>query len=67
MFNTTHCPEKLFTTHNSTAHERKIGTENMIAKGTRNSTQNILVNMQPLRYTFLATFKKNFKTKRSAP
>ena len=46
---TTHCPERVFTIPNSTPHERKIGTENMTAKGTRNSTLNILVNMQPLR------------------
>ena len=46
----THCPERVFTTHNSTPHERKICTENMTAKITRNSTQNILVKIQPLRY-----------------
>ena len=48
---TTHCPERVFATHNSTPIERKIGTENMTAKGTRNSTLNLLVNTQPLRCT----------------
>jgi len=48
---TTHCPERVFTTHNSTPHGRKIGKENMTAKGTRNSELNILVNIQILRYT----------------
>ena len=46
----THFPERVLTTHNSTPHERKIGTDNMTAKGTRNSTLNILVNIKPLRY-----------------
>ena len=46
----THCPEKVFTTNNSTPHKRKIGTENMTVKGTRNSIQNILDNIQLLRY-----------------
>jgi len=41
LTDTTHCPERVFTTHNSTPHERKIGTENTTAKGTRNSTLNI--------------------------
>ena len=50
LTDTTHCRERVFTTHNSTPHERKIGTENMPAKGTRNSTLNIIVNIQPLRY-----------------
>ena len=49
MTDTTHCPERVFSTHNSTPHERKIDTENLTAKGTRNSTINILVNIQPLR------------------
>jgi len=30
--NTTHSPERVFTTHNSTPHEREIGIENMTAK-----------------------------------
>ena len=51
LTDTTHCPERMFTTHNSIPHERKIGTENMTAKGTRNSTLNMLVNIQPLRFT----------------
>ena len=50
LTDTTHCPERVLTTHNSTPHERKIDTENMTAKGTRNSTLNILVNIQPPRY-----------------
>ena len=50
LTDTTHCPERVFNTHNSTPHERKIGTENMTAEGTRNSTLNILFNIQPLRY-----------------
>jgi len=41
LTDTTHCPERVFTTHNSTPHERKIDTENMTAKGTRNSKLNI--------------------------
>ena len=41
LTDTAHCPERVFTTHNSTPHERKIGTENMTTKGTRNSTLNI--------------------------
>jgi len=41
LIDTTHCPERVFTTHNSTPHERKIDTENMTAKGTRNSKLNI--------------------------
>ena len=36
---TTHCPKRLFTTHNYTLHERKIDKENMTAKGTRNTIQ----------------------------
>jgi len=32
----TDSPERVFTTHNSTPHERKIDT-NMTAKGTRNA------------------------------
>ena len=48
---TTHCPERVFTTHNSTPHERKIGTQNMTAKGIRNATQNILINIGPFRYS----------------
>ena len=51
LTDTTHCPERVFTTHNSTPHERKIDTENMTAKGTHNSTLNMLVNIQPLRFT----------------
>ena len=31
---TAHCPERVFTTHNRTPHERKIGTRYMTAKGT---------------------------------
>ena len=50
LTDTTHCPEMVFTTHNSTPHERKIGKENMTPKGTRNTTQNILSNIQPLQY-----------------
>ena len=48
LTDTTHCPERVFITHNSTPHERKIGTENMTAKGTRNSTLNTLDSIQPL-------------------
>ena len=55
LTDTTHCPERVFTTHNSTPHERKIGPENMKPKGTRNSTLNILVNIQPLRYIVFAS------------
>ena len=51
LTDTTHCPERVFTTHNSTSHGRTNGIENMRAKGTRNSTLNVIVNMQPLRYT----------------
>jgi len=50
LTDTTHCPERVFTTHN-TPHERKIDTENMTAKGTRTSTLNILDNIRPLRYS----------------
>ena len=50
LTHTTHCPEWVFTIYNSTPHERKIGKENITAKGTRNSTLNILVNIEPLRY-----------------
>ena len=56
LTDTTHCPERLFATHNSTPYERKIDTESMTAKGTRNSTLNILVNIQLLRYTMYPTF-----------
>ena len=55
---TTHCPERAFTTHNSTPHERKISTQNMTAKGTRNMIDNILVDIETLRYTI-----PPFKTK----
>ena len=48
---TTHCPERVFTTHNSTPHERKLSTQNMTAKGTRNMIDNILVDIETLRYT----------------
>ena len=47
---TTHCPGRVFTTHNSTPHERKISTQNMTAKGTRNMIDNILVDIETLRY-----------------
>ena len=50
---TTHCPERVFTTHNSTPHERKFGKQNMTAKGTRNTTDNILVDIETLRYSSL--------------
>ena len=50
---TTHCPERVFTTHNSTPHERKISTQNMTAKGTCNMIDNILVDIETLRYTTL--------------
>ena len=53
LTDTTHCPERVFTTRNSIPHERKIGTESMAAKGTHKSTQNILDNIQPLRYKCL--------------
>ena len=46
----THCPERVFTTHNNSSNERRIGAENMTAKGTCNTTQNMLINIQPLRY-----------------
>ena len=52
LTDTTHCPERVFTAHNSTPHERKVDTENMTAKGTRTSTLNILGNIRPLRYIF---------------
>ena len=52
LTDTTHCPERVFTTHNNTPHERKIDTENMTAEGARNSTLNILLNIQPLRYKY---------------
>ena len=55
LTDTTHCPERVFTTHNSTPHERKVDTEDMTAKGTRNSTLNILVTIQPLRYKIVFT------------
>ena len=51
LTDTTHCPERVVTTHNSTPHDRKVDTENMTAKGTRTSTLNILDNIRPLRYT----------------
>ena len=50
LTDTTHCPERVFTTDNSTPHKRKMGTDNVTAKGTRNSTLHILANIQPLRY-----------------
>ena len=52
LTDTKRCSERVFTTHNSTLHERKIDTENMTAKGTRNLTLNMLVNIQPLRYIY---------------
>ena len=52
---TTHCPERVFTTHNSTPHERKISTQNMTVKGTRNMTDNILVDIETLRYSIEAS------------
>ena len=36
LTDTTHCPERVFTTHNKMQQERKIGTQNMTAKGKRN-------------------------------
>ena len=50
LTDTTHCPERVFTTHNSTPHKRKIDIDNVTAKGTRTSTLNILENIRPLRY-----------------
>ena len=47
LTDTTHCTERVFTTHNSTPHERKIDTENMRATGTHNLTLNILVTIHP--------------------
>ena len=47
---TTHCWKGCLL-HNSTPHERKICTQNMTAKGARNTTDNILVHIQTLRYT----------------
>ena len=49
---TTHC-RKGCLLHNNTLHERKIGKQNMTAKGTRNTTDNILVHIQTLRYTLM--------------
>ena len=50
---TTHCPERVFTTHNSTPHERKISTQNLTAKGTRNMIDNILGDIETLRYMLI--------------
>ena len=53
----THC-RKGCLLHNSTPHERKIGTQNMTAKGTRNATDNILVPIQTLRYSCTISFQE---------
>ena len=42
--------------HNRTPHERKIGTQNITAKGTRNTTDNTLVHIEVLRYTYTQCF-----------
>ena len=60
LTDTSHCLERVFTTPNSTPNERKISTENMTAKGTRNSTLNMLVNIQPICYTCLTKSKHPF-------
>ena len=60
LTDTTHCPERVLTTHNTTPHERKICTDNMTTKGTRNSTQNVLDNIKPLRYRIIALDNKSY-------
>ena len=49
LTDTTHC-RKGCLLHSTIPHERKIGTQDMTAKGTRNTTENILVHIQTLRY-----------------
>ena len=61
LTDTTHC-RKGCLLHNSTPHERTIGTQNMTAKGIRNTTDNILVHIQTLlKHLKVFKFKKNFR------